>query len=88
MASYQIEWKQSAKKELKKLPKSIIPKIIDVVATLADDPYPKGSKNLRGTNYTYRIRISDYRVVYSVFSDLLVIEVIKIGHRKDIYRKY
>jgi len=66
MASYQIEWKQSAKKELKKLPKSIIPKIIDVVATLADDPYPKGSKN----NYTYRIRISDYRVVYSVFCDL------------------
>jgi len=87
MAYYQIEWKQSAKKELKKLPKSIIPKIIDVVATLADDPYPKGNKKLRGTDYTYRIRMSDYRVVYSVFSKVLVIEIIKVGHRKDIYRK-
>jgi mRNA interferase RelE/StbE len=87
MASYRIEWKQSARKELRKLAKTVIPKILKVVAALAENPHPKGSKKLRGSEYTYRIRVGDYRVVYSIFSNLLVIEIISVGHRKGIYRK-
>ena len=88
MASYRIQWKQSAKKELKKLDKKVIPKILEVVESLAQDPNPIGSKKLRSAKRMYRIRVGDYRIVYSVFANiLLIIEIIKVGHRKDIYRK-
>ncbi|MDR9402402.1 MAG: type II toxin-antitoxin system RelE/ParE family toxin [Halothece sp. Uz-M2-17] len=86
MASYRIEWKQSAKKEIRKLDKTVIPKILEAVAALAQDPRPRSSKKLRGTDHTYRIRIGDYRIVYSVFPNVLTIEIVKVGHRKDIYR--
>lgn len=87
MASYRIEWKQSAKKELRKLAKTVIPKVLEVVAALVENPHPVGSRKLRGSEHTYRIRVGDYRIVYSVFSNVLVIEIIRVGHRKNIYRK-
>lgn len=84
--TYSIEIKQSAQKELAKLPRSIADKVIKQIKVLADDPRPNGCKKLVGTDYTYRIRINDYRVVYSIFDQQLVIQVIKIGHRKQIYK--
>ncbi|AFZ51964.1 type II toxin-antitoxin system RelE family toxin [Dactylococcopsis salina] len=86
MALYKIEWKQSAKKEIKKLDKTIISKILEAVAVLAENPHPRSSKKLKGTENTYRIRIGNYRVVYSVFPSVLTIEIVKVGHRKSIYR--
>ena len=50
------------------------------------NPYPKGCKKLTGSEHSYRVRIGDYLVIYTVFDDKLIIQVIKIGHRKDIYR--
>lgn len=88
MTSYKIEWKRSAIKELKKLDPITIYRIIEAVENLANYPYPDGSKKLRGSEYTYRIRIGSYRVIYTLFSDKLIIEIIKVGHRKDIYRKF
>lgn len=88
MALYRIEWKQSARKELRKLAKTAIPKVIEAVTVLAEDPHPIGSKKLRGSERMYRIRVGDYRVVYSIFSDELIIEVVRVSHRKDIYRKF
>ena len=87
MASYSIEWKPSARKELKKLAKVEIPRILAAVEALVANPTPVGSKKLRGSEYTYRIRVGDYRIVYSVYSNLLIIEIVRIGHRKDIYRR-
>ena len=84
--TYSIEIKQSAQKELAKLPASIADKVIKQIRALADDPRPNGCKKLVGTDYTYRIRINDYRVVYSIFNQQLIIQVIKIGHRKAIYK--
>ena len=86
MPTYSIRWKASAKKELKKLDKSVIPKIISKVEDLTRNPFPINSKKYLGTNHTYRIRIQDYRVIYSVLSSVLTIEVIKVGHRKNVYR--
>ncbi len=88
MASYRVEWKLSAKKELRKLNKAAIPRILEVVAALAEDPHPAGSKKLRGSEHTYRIRVGEYRVVYTVAANTLVIEIIKVGHRKGVYRKF
>ena len=87
MASYKIQWKTSARKELKQLSKQQIPSILAAVEQLSDEPRPPGSRKLAGSHQTYRIRIGDYRVVYSVFDSVLTIDVIKVGHRKQVYRK-
>ncbi len=87
MASYKIEWKQSAKKELKKLDKQIVPRILQAVENLVDNPYPSGSKKLIGSDSIYRIRVGDYRIVYNIKSSVLIIEIIKVGHRREIYRQ-
>ncbi|NEP76510.1 type II toxin-antitoxin system RelE/ParE family toxin [Okeania sp. SIO2G5] len=87
MDFYKIQWKQSAKKELKKLDKKVIPRILDAVSSLTEDPHPKGHKKLQGAEHTYRLRVGDYRVVYSVRSKILTIEIIRVRHRKDVYSK-
>lgn len=88
MASYRIDWKASAKKELKKLDRQAIPKIVEEVESLADDPYPVGHKKIQGSEHHYRIRIGDYRVIYSIENDMLLIEIIRVGHRKKVYKKH
>jgi mRNA interferase RelE/StbE len=87
MAIYNIQWKASAKRELRKLNKPDIPKIISAIESLSQNPFPTNSKKYLGTNHTYRIRVQDYRIIYSVLSEILTIDVIKVGHRKDVYRK-
>lgn len=86
MDSYKILWKISAKKELKKLDKKEIPKIIKEVENLSSNPYPNNHKKLQGSENSYRIRIGNYRVIYSIYNNELIIQIIKIGHRKDIYK--
>ncbi|NOT62023.1 MAG: type II toxin-antitoxin system RelE/ParE family toxin [Acidobacteria bacterium] len=85
MDSYSIEWKRSAVKELKALPKEMIARIVASVEQLADDPYPVGVKKLVGTAHTYRICEGNYRVIFDVLEKKLVIEVVRVGHRKDVY---
>ncbi len=86
MASYKIEWKNSAYKELQKLPRPMIVKVVAAVSDLANDPFPHRVKKLVGSEYTYRIRIGDYRVVYEVLENRLIIEIVRVRHRKDVYR--
>ena len=86
MATYKIHWKKSAVKELKKLERAFIPKILEVIENLAENPYPAGTKKLQSSEHTYRLRVGDYRVVYSVKETQVIIEIIRIGHRKDIYK--
>lgn len=87
MDLYKIEWKRSAVKELKKLDKTVIKRIINSVEALSENPTPKGCRKLKGAEFTYRLRLGKYRIIYSLQSSKLVIEIIKIGHRKEIYRK-
>ena len=86
MASYLIEIKPSALKELEKLPKQVIPRIVTAIRELGVNPYPQGVKKLTGFDQTYRIRVGEYRVLYDIYENKLVIEVIRIRHRKDAYR--
>ncbi|WP_017293334.1 type II toxin-antitoxin system RelE family toxin [Geminocystis herdmanii] len=64
MDYYQIKWTNSAKKELKKLDKNIIPRLINAVEELAKNPYPQGVKKLVNSENNYRIRVGDYRIIY------------------------
>lgn len=86
MGSFRIEWKQSAIKELRNLQKSSIQRIVKAVEDLSNNPHPAGSKKLSAAEYTYRLRIGHYRVIYSIHSEILIIEIIRVGHRKNIYK--
>lgn len=86
MASFSVRWKRSALKELKGLPMDVLRRIIDLAERLAEDPFPEGSRKLAGSEHTYRMGVGDYRIVYSVQSSLLIVEVVRVGHRREIYR--
>lgn len=86
MDSYKIEWKRTAIKELKKLPKEAISKILAAVENLSSNPLPNRTTKLVGSQQSFRIRIGDYRVVYNIFSKTLIIEIVRIKHRRNIYR--
>ena len=86
MESYKIYFRKSAAKELEKLPKAALRKIIKIVERLSDEPRPAGCEKLSG-HELYRVRHGDYRIVYSIQDNELTIWVIKVGHRKDIYKR-
>jgi len=85
MGCYSIEWKASAKKDLKKIDKQKIPKILEAVANLAYNPHPPNHKKIIGTEHNYRIRVGDYRVIYFLEDAKLVIEIVRVRHRKEAY---
>jgi mRNA interferase RelE/StbE len=85
MAEYEILFKESVWKDLKKVPKRDLKKIISRVEKLADDPRPMGCEKLTGEELD-RVRQGNYRVVYSIQDNELTVWVIKVGHRKDVYR--
>ena len=82
--AYQIAIKKSAIKSLAKIPNPYFSNIKSAIYDLANDPRPKGCKKLKGRE-AFRIRVADYRIIYEISDTVLSIEVIAIGHRKDIY---
>ena len=85
MAVYNIGIKPSALKELEQTPKKVAQQIVKRIQALAHAPRPPGSKKLSGEE-KYRVRQGDYRVVYSIDDAKKLVEVVKIGHRRDVYR--
>lgn len=89
MALYKITFKTSAEKDLRKLPKTVILTVLAMIDDLAVNPYPAGIKKLKGTDKPcFRSRTGDYRIIYEVNNQELIIHIIEIGHRKEIYRNY
>ena len=86
MESYRIEFTRSAEKDLRKIDRSRISAILRKIEQLQFNPRPDGSKKLAGADRTYRVRVGDYRVVYEVEDDVLLVLVIRVAHRKDVYR--
>jgi len=85
MASYKIIVKKSVAKDLRSLPKKDIKRILSAVQSLADDPRPPQSKKLSGQE-RYRLRQGNYRILYSIEDEKLIICVVKVGNRRDVYR--
>lgn len=86
MAAYKIFFRQSVLKDVAKIPKRELQRIMKRIAALADNPKPMGCEKISGRD-RFRIRQGSYRIVYSIQDDELTIWIIKIGHRKDVYRK-
>jgi mRNA interferase RelE/StbE len=85
VAKYRIEIKRSAVKELERLPRQDLEVIMRRIGNLADNPRPKDSKKLSAEEM-YRIRQGHYRILYLIEDNDLIVFVVKIGHRKDVYR--
>jgi mRNA interferase RelE/StbE len=84
---YKVQFNKRYLKDLEKIPKKDREQIRESVLSLGDDPRPDGCKKLKGSKeLLYRIRCGDYRVVYTIRDDVLLVLVIEVGHRKDIYR--
>lgn len=86
MAKYKIEIKRSVAKDLRAIPNAQVARILDKIALLADEPRPPGSEKLSGLE-RYRIRHGKYRVVYEINDHVLVVVVVKVAHRKQVYRR-
>ncbi len=85
MASYKIIVKKSVAKDLKSIPKKDVQRILSAIRKLADDPRPPQAKKLSGQE-RYRIRQGSYRILYTIEDNQLVICVVKVGNRRDVYR--
>ena len=85
MRAYTVELIPAARKALRHLPPDIQKRIILALALLRDVPRPPNVKKLRGWADRYRIRVGDYRIIYRIKDDALLVLVIRIGHRRDVY---
>jgi mRNA interferase RelE/StbE len=82
---YEVKLKKSATKQLRKLDKKQAERILIKIYLLADNPYPNGAEQLTGQK-AFRIRVGDYRVIYEVHNKQLLVQVIRVGHRKEVYK--
>jgi mRNA interferase RelE/StbE len=85
MASYKIVVKKSVAKDLKNIPKKDVNRILSVIQQLAENPRPPQSKKLSGQD-RFRIRQGSYRILYTIEDDRLIVCVVKVGNRSDVYR--
>lgn len=85
MASYELVFKKSVAKDLRAFPNQDVKRIMQRIRSLADDPRPAGYEKLSGQE-RYRVRQGVYRIVYEIEDDKLIVLIVKVGHRRDVYR--
>lgn len=86
MVKYSIEISNTAEKQLRKIPRDDQIRVLRAVKQLAVEPNPSGCRKLSGYDDIFRIRVGVYRILYSVEKKRIVVVILKIGHRKDVYR--
>jgi mRNA interferase RelE/StbE len=87
MTLYRIFFKPSVEKDLRNLPKATIKNIFLHIERLKQEPYPRQSIKLAGAEYLYRLRIGDYRIIYSVDQTVRIITIHYIRHRREVYKR-
>ena len=85
MTIYLVEYTPAAARQIRKLNKIIQARLKSKIAMLSENPRPQGSKKLKGFENSYRIRVGDYRVIYKIHDDVLLVLIMKVGPRRDIY---
>ena len=83
---FQIIWSESASKEFKKLDRTVANRIFKKVSQLSENPYYSNVTKMIGDPY-FRLRVGDYRIIFDIQNDMLRILVLKVGHRKNVYKK-
>ncbi len=85
MPDYAITFARSARKELEVFDEKTVNKIFPKIEALSNNPRPPGCKKLTGNKYLWRIRVGDYRVVYAIYDDKNMVDIVAVRHRKDVY---
>ncbi|WP_322769354.1 type II toxin-antitoxin system RelE/ParE family toxin [Frankia sp. Cr1] len=85
--TYKIEWSTAAARQFRRLPPQVQQRLRPAINRLVDDPRPSGTTTLEGRPGTFRIRVADYRVIYEVQDDVLVVLVVRVAHRREVYRR-
>ena len=83
---YRLEFTPGADRQFRKLPKRVQARLSPHITALTQNPCPPGAEKLTGEE-GYRLRVGDYRILYEVHDKILLVLVVKIGHRRDVYRK-
>jgi mRNA interferase RelE/StbE len=86
MPTYRVEVSATAERQLRRLPRTDQVRVVRVIQALAADPRPPGCRKLSGHDDVFRVRVGRYRILYSIEDRRLVIVVLKVGDRKDVYR--
>ncbi len=87
MSEYAIKFTRSARKELSRLDKPTVTRIFPRIEALAQNPYPPGTRKIQGARENlWRIRVGNYRAIYSIFEQAIAIEIVAVRHRRDAYR--
>ena len=84
---YSVEFRPAVLKSLKRLPKKDLPRIKKRIESLAENLPDFATTKMKGNNSFHKVRPGDYRIIYEIHDDRLVILVVKVGHRKDVYKK-
>lgn len=87
MARYKLLFKASVTKDLRHIPKHDVATILQRIEALANDPRPNGCEKLSGQE-RYRVRQGSYRIIYEIIDEQLIIHVVKIGHRREVYKRH
>jgi mRNA interferase RelE/StbE len=85
MMAYTVTLKRSAEKELDGLPAGIRTKIVNILLSLKENPFPRNSKKLHGRE-GFRVRLGEYRILYTIDQNEKKVDVVSVAHRKDVYR--
>jgi mRNA interferase RelE/StbE len=86
MARFELRFKASVAKDLRGIPKADVRRILARIEALRDDPRAPGCEKLAGNEELYRVRQGAYRIVYGIHDEQVVVEVIRVGHRREVYR--
>ena len=84
--AYTVIIERAAARDLKKLPSDLRHRVDERIMALADEPRPRGVEKLSGSECSYRLRVGDYRILYEIHDEVLHVLVVKIGHRRGVYR--
>lgn len=84
---YSVEIRPAAQRQIKKLPREVQAKVLTRLTALAEDPKPSGAEALQGPQDLYRVRVGQYRVLYEVQEQVLMVLVVRVGHRREVYQQ-
>ncbi len=85
--SYRVDLSNRAKRDVAALSPQVQTRILKALRTLEANPRPPGVEKLKGEDDAYRLRVGDYRILYEVHDEVLLVLVVKVGHRREVYRK-
>ena len=85
--AYTITFARAAERQFRSLPANVQVRLRPRIDALSNDPRPPGAERLSGAEDLYRIRIGDYRVIYTIDEEALIVLVVRLGHRRDVYRR-